>query len=230
MRGRRLVIAAVSVALVGSAMVMGAQAASAATCDGSSVPCAIGDTGPGGGVVFYDAGTRQAWGRYLEAAPADWIAENYWVWCDRSQPGYAERLRTGVAIGTGAANTALIIKKCGRKSAAGAAAAYRGGGKSDWFLPSRAELNQLFLRRAEVGGFNGEELYWSSSQARTRTPVADLPSDEPTGRTARRVRSQQGTARRLPVSAWAQDFMTGQAQPVWKWGSGLSPVRPTRAF
>lgn len=27
----------------------------------------IGDTGPGGGIVFYDAGSQQSWGRYIEA-------------------------------------------------------------------------------------------------------------------------------------------------------------------
>ncbi len=35
-------------------------------------PCAVGDVGPGGGTVFYDAGTTQSWGRYLEAAPTDY--------------------------------------------------------------------------------------------------------------------------------------------------------------
>jgi len=230
MFARRLGTAVAALALIGGSVVIAGTSASAATCDGLSVPCAIGDTGPGGGIVFYDAGSRRNWGRYLEAAPLDWRKDNFSLWCDRSQPGYAERLRTGLIIGTGAANTALIIKNCGKKSAAGAAAGYRGGGKSDWFLPSRAELNQLFLQRAKVGDFEGEELYWSSSQASQRTPVADLPSDEPTGRSVGRVPSQQGTAKRLPVSAWAQDFMTGKAQPLWKWGAGLFPVLPVRAF
>ncbi|CAB4649108.1 unannotated protein [freshwater metagenome] len=34
--------------------------------------CKVGDTGPGGGVVFYDGGFDREWGRYLEAAPLNW--------------------------------------------------------------------------------------------------------------------------------------------------------------
>ncbi|MCX6532985.1 MAG: hypothetical protein NTW34_02145, partial [Actinobacteria bacterium] len=43
----------------------------ALTCANGGV-CAVGDTGPGGGIVFYDAGSVQSWGRYLEAACAGW--------------------------------------------------------------------------------------------------------------------------------------------------------------
>jgi hypothetical protein len=36
---------------------------------GTVIACNLGDRGPGGGKVFYDAGSEQPWGRYLEAAP-----------------------------------------------------------------------------------------------------------------------------------------------------------------
>ena len=35
-------------------------------------PCAVGLKGPGGGRVFYDAGSVQPWGRFLEVAPQAW--------------------------------------------------------------------------------------------------------------------------------------------------------------
>jgi hypothetical protein len=47
--------------------------------------------------------------------------------------------------------------------AANMAASYNGGGKSDWFLPSKDELNQLYLARTSVGGF-GASAYWPSSE------------------------------------------------------------------
>ena len=41
--------------------------------DGTVVtPCAVGQKGPGGGRVFYDAGSEQSWGRFLEVAPQNW--------------------------------------------------------------------------------------------------------------------------------------------------------------
>ena len=73
---------------------------------------------------------------------------------------------TGTALGTGFSNTNMIIWVQGAPSsgyAAGVARAYQGGGYTDWYLPSKDELNQLFLHQAKIGGF-GPHYYWSSSE------------------------------------------------------------------
>ena len=105
----------------------------------------VGDTGPGGGIVFYDAGTTQSWGRYLEAAPTDYQingARAKAVWgCD-----YASVIGTGIAIGTGKANTATILANCMTPGiAADVANKYftNTAGAGQWFLPSKDELNEL---------------------------------------------------------------------------------------
>ncbi|MFM8350309.1 MAG: DUF1566 domain-containing protein, partial [Actinomycetales bacterium] len=41
--------------------------------------------------------------------------------------------------------------------------AFRGGGKDDWFLPSKNELKALFRQRKVVGGL-ADVFFWSSSQ------------------------------------------------------------------
>lgn len=129
--------------------------------------CQVGDIGPGGGVVFFDAGTEESWGRYLEVAPASWSgapSDPVATWCAKGKSGFTKSVPTGTDIGTGAANTRAIIKACGTTSAAGVAAAYRGGGKNDWHLPSRDEVNTLFRKRAAVGGIPAKSL-WSPSQS-----------------------------------------------------------------
>ncbi|NCC91443.1 MAG: DUF1566 domain-containing protein, partial [Spirochaetia bacterium] len=47
---------------------------------------------------------------------------------------------------------------------------YRGGGHDDWFLPSLAELNQIYqnLCRNNLGGFSGVS-YWSSSETSAKS-------------------------------------------------------------
>ena len=82
---------------------------------------------------------------------------------------------TGVAIGTGLANTNAIIEAQGTNindNAAGLARAYTGGGFTDWFLPSKDELNQMYLNKAAINttavanggaGFSNY-WYWSSTE------------------------------------------------------------------
>ena len=42
---------------------------------------------------------------------------------------------------------------------------YNGGGKSDWYLPSKDELDSLYAQKVTVGGFTTENNYWSSSES-----------------------------------------------------------------
>ena len=70
----------------------------------------------------------------------------------------------GTALGTGAQNTTDILAGC---STAGIAAKlcddYLNDGYDDWYLPSKEELNKLYINRAAVGGFVST-YYWSSSE------------------------------------------------------------------
>jgi hypothetical protein len=70
----------------------------------------------------------------------------------------------GAAIGTGNQNTIDITAGC---STAGIAARLCAdlveGGYSDWFLPSKDELNKLYLNRVAIGGFSNA-YYWSSME------------------------------------------------------------------
>lgn len=137
-------------------------------------PCGIGRKGPGGGVVFYDAGSEQAWGQYLEAAPADWAKGRgifRAAWCTISV-----EIATGTGIGEGAQNTDLIIDACPAITAAGFAARYRGGGKRDWYLPSRDEVDLL----AATGLMTARGLFWSSSQVSGSAGQAEARPNAPT--------------------------------------------------
>ncbi len=70
----------------------------------------------------------------------------------------------GTALGTGAQNTIDIVAEC---PTAGIAARLCNdlveGGYSDWYLPSKDELNKLYLNRVAIGGFVNNN-YWSSSE------------------------------------------------------------------
>jgi hypothetical protein len=79
----------------------------------------------------------------------------------------------GTAIGTGNQNTIdIIMNGC---STEGIAARLCGdlvlGGYSDWYLPSKDELNQLYLNKVAIGGF-ASNYYWSSTEFNFNTITA----------------------------------------------------------
>ncbi len=126
-------------------------------------PWQIGETGPAGGIVFYDKGEFSDGWRYLEAAPRLTEAIEPWGG-DGTEVGSDAQ---GTLIGTGAANTQAIVEKLGdsAKYAARVCADMDYRGYDDWFLPSKEELNRMYenLHQEGMGGF-APESYWSSSE------------------------------------------------------------------
>lgn len=135
--------------------------------------CHIGDIGPGGGIVFYVSASKinvqpkiSSGGRCLEAAPNSWnggtfIGPTYLWGCSG-----VSVVGTGIGIGIGASNTAKFVNSCiNPNSPARVAADLVFGGKNDWFVPSKAELNLIYtnLKIAGIGGFTNN-YYWSSSE------------------------------------------------------------------
>ena len=108
-----------------------------------------------GGIIFYIDGTGQ---HGLISATTDQSTGAQWGCYGTSIPG------TITAIGTGQANTTLIVNGC---SEAGRAARICNdlvlNGYSDWFLPSKDELNLMYTQKNVIGGFVFA-FFWSSSE------------------------------------------------------------------
>ena len=142
---------------------------SCTSADAKAGDCEVFDKGPGGGFVFYAAPWRESWGQYLEAAPSGWSGNAL----DPSAPlcdptdGWG-RVETRDGLGYGASNTQQIKANCGNTSAASIASVYRGGGLTDWFLPTGWELNLMYNMRSEIGGLTNTsglpQTYWSSDR------------------------------------------------------------------
>ena len=130
----------------------------------------------GGGVVFKlfhagQIGYVEGETHGLIAAVQDQRSGIRWYTGD-----YVTTGATGIVVGTGSANTDAIISVQGPTEtsyAAGLARANTGGGYTDWFLPSKAELNKMWLERETInttasanGGSNfSSNWYWSSTES-----------------------------------------------------------------
>ncbi|MDD5276894.1 MAG: DNRLRE domain-containing protein [Methylovulum sp.] len=123
----------------------------------------VGDSDLGGKVAYilqagdlgYDANVQHG----LIAAPNDQSTSATWG-CYGSAIAGAD----GIAIGSGNQDTSDIITGC---TTAGIAAKICAdlvlNGYSDWYLPSKDELNKLFVNRTTIGSFSSA-LYWSASE------------------------------------------------------------------
>ena len=218
----------------------------ALTCATGGV-CAVGDTGPGGGIVFYYSATAfTSTGstcntncHYLEAAPSD-LSTKVWATTDEmcyntndSNNGNCQTtsVYSGIsavrdssrtasyAIGRGMANTeGFAGRLAGYPSnstnfAAGVAWAYTNNSKTDWFLPSKHELNQL----CRYG--------WRLSVDNTAITCTGMTGTIRTGFSAVDYWSSSENGATI---AWVQSFGYG-TQPGYSKDTA-SYVRPVRAF
>jgi hypothetical protein len=157
---------------------------SVASAPSSSVTTvySLGDTGPGGGVVFYVSTTGFAMEgsacgtscNYLEVSRTD-LARSAWCSINTSIPG-----TTDWRLGSGFSNTKNMISAGCTSGAGFAARAFSGGGLSDWFLPSSSELGLLRAARAAVGGL-APYSYWSSTTDLYNWRMAGIVNMESSG-------------------------------------------------
>ncbi|MFM8520854.1 MAG: hypothetical protein ACKOBK_01895, partial [Acidimicrobiaceae bacterium] len=113
-------------------------------------PCKVGDTGPGGGIVFYVApdlivANGMQW-RYIEA----YTSFKGTVTLCRYQN--KNRVETYGSFGDGYENTQTLVKHCGGSQTLG----YVIGNMNDWYIPGFDELQYA----AKYLKLNGK--YWSS--------------------------------------------------------------------
>ena len=141
-------------------------AAGAYLCSVCNNPYELGDNGPGGGKIFYRSETGftmtddNSLAHYLEVAPADMSTGLPWA-----STLFSETNITGLeeAIGTGRKNTTIILATDTNAPASLACNEYSNNGLSDWFLPSKDELNQLYQNKALITNLVSR-VYWSSCQ------------------------------------------------------------------
>jgi hypothetical protein len=159
-----------------------------ANCIGSKCTYKIGDTGPGGGIIFFvDYNDVYADFKYLEASNFEPCldSENYevpWTSDPNSQEDvhYPTAVENAWRVGSGPANTAAMLETItggtdeeptiyytGDLSGAAAFAKnFDCGGKTDWFLGSLGEMKLLLEASLEVNiEYTNETTYWTSTGA-----------------------------------------------------------------
>ena len=149
----------------------------------------VGQTGPGGGKIFYVASgfftqvgasgsmcTTNC--KYLEVAPNTWSggsSDPAITWSTGANRTAEATGADGTAIGDGYQNSLDVVAQAGNLAASSTAVAARAYTPTvstitfnDWFLPSKDELNELYLQKSTVG-MPSVGIYWTSSESGAST-------------------------------------------------------------
>jgi hypothetical protein len=196
----------------------------------------IGDTGPGGGIIYYyrSAGfncgpTRASTCRYLEAAPARWLgtSDTSTRWAQQQPVDYSSTTvpgngATATEIGWGYRNTRAIVAQGNNATSASAVAdshtvTVSGVVYDDWFLPSKDELNQM-CKWARNQAWVSDATACDNSGSLNSGPGAS-------GFTAYYYWSSSESANSL---ARMQNFADGAPVSTYKYN--MVSIRPIRAF
>lgn len=143
----KILLFAVALSVMSCTKKDGAQPAATAVSDH-----AIGKT-YGGGIVFYLDGSGN---HGLIAAESDAPGHSSWG-------GTTETLTTGKAVGTGQANTTAIKNEQGNGNPAYYCDVIVINNYTDWYLPSKDEMQLLFLQKTQTNTLGLAGSYWTSS-------------------------------------------------------------------
>lgn len=147
----------------------------------------VGDTGPAGGLIFYDKGNNVGGWRYMEAAPVEYEKRTIF-WVDLSGKGEIDDpiVETGM-IGDGLKSTQVLFDAFVAMGGGGFRTAVRYcvelevNGYKDWFVPTLDELKwvqgNLYLK--DIGDYK-DDWYWSIKVWRTynRTTPLNFKTNE----------------------------------------------------
>jgi len=187
--------------------------------------------GPGGGTIVYvDSTNEMPMYDYLEVAPANASTGVAWstttakcgtaaaTSCQTSYLSDAGTALSYIGLGTGRTATAAIVTRhdaggvAKASYAAGVADDYTTSTASDWFLPSKDELNEVCKYARNTGQAVGAATVCSGGTLRTGFTSAAFRS------------ASEGDA----YSAWLQTFNDGTQFNDYK--TFTNYVRPVRAF
>jgi hypothetical protein len=203
----------------------------------------VGQTGPGGGKIFYVATTPFVCGparattcTYLEAAPSGWNTGNdpQRTWAQSTPVNYqgtavnnasSPETATATAIGWGYWNTRAIILQGNTDTATSAAAladshtvTVSGVVYDDWYLPSKDELNQM-CKWVRGVAWTSDATVCTSGTINTGSGAADFVAG-----------GYWSSSEYSSVFVWLQGFQDGSQYGGNIYKNQIFYIRPVRAF